>query len=31
MMKKNKQLFFSHTWRPDNLGRNTHKRVHDNS
>jgi len=28
MMKKNKQLFFSHTWRPDNLGRNTHKRVH---
>ena len=21
------QLFFSHTWRPDNLGRNTHERV----
>ena len=26
-MKNNKQLFFSHTWRPDNLGRNTHLRV----
>lgn len=24
----NKQLFFSHTWRPDRLGRNTHVRVH---
>lgn len=24
----NKQLFFSHTWRPDKLGRNTHSRVH---
>jgi hypothetical protein len=28
-MNKNKQLFFSHTWRPDNLGRNTHCRVHE--
>ena len=28
-MKKNKQLFFSHTWRPDNLGRNTHERVYE--
>ena len=26
-MKQNKQLFFSHTWRPDSLGRNTHHRV----
>ena len=26
---ENKQLFFSHTWRPDNLGRNTHTRVYD--
>jgi hypothetical protein len=26
-MEKNKQLFFSHTWRPDNIGRNTHDRV----
>lgn len=22
-----KQLFFSHTWRPDNLFRDNHKRV----
>ena len=22
-----KQLFFSHTWRPDKLGRDTHQRV----
>ena len=28
-MKKNKQLFFSHTWKPDNLGRNTHERVYE--
>ena len=28
-MNKNKQLFFSHTWRPDNIGRNTHDRVYD--
>ena len=25
----NKQLFFSHTWRPDLSGRNTHDRVHN--
>jgi len=28
-MNKNKQLFFSHTWRPDNIGRNTHDRVYE--
>ena len=26
---KNKQLFFSHTWKPDNLNRNTHCRVYE--
>lgn len=25
----NKQLFFSHTWRADRLGRNTHQRVYN--
>lgn len=25
----NKQLFFSHTWKADRLGRNTHQRVYD--
>jgi hypothetical protein len=29
MDQDNKQLFFSHTWRPDNLGRNNHTRVHE--
>lgn len=29
MSEKRKQLFFSHTWRPDNLGRDTHQRVHE--
>lgn len=28
-MHEKKQLFFSHTWRPDNLGRNTHERVYE--
>lgn len=28
-MDINKQLFFSHTWRADLLGRDTHKRVHE--
>lgn len=29
MSKKRKQLFFSHTWHCDNLGRDTHQRVHE--
>ena len=28
-MVDNKQLFFSHTWKKDNLGRDNHERVYE--